>query len=437
MARVDRRIVIVAAALAGAAHAESGEALALSLRQAMEMAAKQNPLVQVARLRAVQAQAGVKATRSGLLPQLTLGAASGYENLNLKALGLTSAGLPQSTGALQQFDVRPTLTQTLYDPGLRKSVVAARERAEDSRWSAVSVQEETVLAVAALYLEALDFKARADAAAARLRSAEAWLQQVRRLVEEGVASRLDQSRAGIQVANERRTLVDCESRTAVKKLLLANLLGLSGDTRLELTEAFTPPRPSPVALDASVSLALERRPELKAAQARLRAARAEKEKAQSGRYPIVGVATDFGRMGNTPWDNLFTYTVRGTLRFPVLQGGRVDAEVSAADAVIRQVNEEIRSLRLQVETEVRTAAIELSAAAESYDSAADAATLAEKNVELATDRFEAGLSTDIEVVNAQESRASAEAAASRCIFDYYMARARLARAQGNLQDLFD
>jgi len=423
-------------ALTGAAQAQKAGPMGLSLRQAIDVALKQSPQIQIAKLRALQAQSSVKAVRSGLFPQLSLDASSGYENLNLKALGFTAPGLPESTG-LQQFDLRPTLNQTIYDPGLRKALLVSRERAEESRWNAVSVQESILLAVTEFYLEALDYGARIEAGAARLRSAEAWLEQVRRFIDAGTANRLDQSRAGIQVDNERRALIEFRSGLAIKKLLLTNLLGLPAETELELTESFTPPRQGAVSVDVTVSKALEGRPEMRAAQARLRAAIADKQRAQSGRYPVVGLATDFGRMGNAVWSNRFTYTVRGTLWLPILQGGRVEAEISASDAVVRQINEEIRSIKLQIELEVHTALIERNAAEEAYEWAANAATLAQKSLELATDRFEAGLASNIEVVNAQEVLASAQSAAIRCVFDYHIARARLAKAQGNIGDLFE
>lgn len=437
MLLANRRMICLVAALAGAAQVQGAEPMRLSLRQAIDLAVKQNPQVQIAGLRVLQAESSVKAVRSGLLPQLGLGATSGYENLNLKALGFAAPGLPESTGLLQQFDVRPSLTQTIYDPGLRKALLASRERAQESRWDAVSVQESTLLAVTGLYLEALAYEAHIEAGSARLRAAEARLEQVRKLVDAGTASRLDQSRAGILVDTESGALVRFQSALAIRKLQLANLLGLPADTELELTESFAPPHPSAVSLEAAIPLALEKRPEMKAAQARLRAAIADKQKAQFERLPIIGVATDFGRMGNTPWNNIATYTLRGTLRLPILEGGRVAAEVSSADAVIRQATEEIRSVRLQIEMEVRTAAIELGAAEKAYGSASDAAMLAQKSLVLATDRFESGLSTSIEIVNAQEALASAQSDAIGCVLDYHLARARLARAQGNIRDLFE
>src|SRR4051794_26680794 len=108
--------------LAGASQAQNGGPMRLSLRQALDVALKQSPQIQIAKLRELQAQSGVRAVRSGLFPQLSIGASSGYENLNLKALGFTAPGLPESTGPLQQFDLRPSLNQTIYDPGLRKAL---------------------------------------------------------------------------------------------------------------------------------------------------------------------------------------------------------------------------------------------------------------------------------------------------------------------------
>jgi hypothetical protein len=64
----------------------------------------------------------------------------------------------------------------------------------------------------------------------------------------------------------------------------------------------------------------------------------------SCRHPSSGSHSDC--IWESPWSNLVTYTVRGTVRLPILQGGRVEAEVSSADAVIRQTKEEIRSTKL-------------------------------------------------------------------------------------------
>ena len=201
MASIDRKLVCLALVLAGAAQGQNSPRMSLSLRQAIDLAAKQNPQVEIARLRVLQAQSNVKAVRSSLLPQLGLGAISGYEDLNLKALGFTAPGLPTNTGPFQQFDIRPSLTQTLYNPGVRKAVLAARERADESRFDAASVEESTLLSVTELYLEALSYQAFIDAGVARQRSAAARLDQVRNSVDAGTASRLDQSRAAIVVDN--------------------------------------------------------------------------------------------------------------------------------------------------------------------------------------------------------------------------------------------
>ncbi|HWB95511.1 MAG TPA: TolC family protein [Bryobacteraceae bacterium] len=420
-----------------AAYEPSGGTLRLSLRDALDLAMKQNPHVQMANLQVLRAQAAADVARSALLPQLSLDINSGYQTLNLRALGFALPGVPDRVGPFQQFDVRPVFTQTLYSQSQRKELAASRERASESRWNAVSVREAMLLSVAQLYLEALDQNARIDAAGARIRSARALLKQTRQFVEAGTASRLDESRAEMQVANETRTMTELQGLFEIRKLMLANLLGIPASTRLDLTETFIPPQQGTVLVDAAITKALQNRPEMKAVQARLRAASADRQKAAAERYPTAAFSMDFGRMGNSMWNNVSTYALRGSVRLPILQGGRIEAQVRSAEAEIREVEEEVRKTRLQIEMEVQTAAVKLNTAEQAYRSAATAATLSRKVLSLAAARFEGGLSSNIEVVNAQEAVASAESVAIRCIFDYYMARAELARVEGNVQDLFE
>lgn len=411
--------------------------LRLSLREALDMALRQSPHVQIANLQVLQAKAASDVARSALLPQLSLDVNSGYQTLNLKALGFALPGIPDRVGPFQQFDVRPVFTQTLYSPSLRKELAASRERARESHWNAVSVREATLLSVAELYLQALDHKARIEAATARLRTAKALLKQVRQFVEAGTASRLDESRAEMEVLNETRIMTETRGVFETRKLMLANLLGVPAVTKLELTETFIAPQEGTVLVDAAISKALENRSEMKAAAARLQAASAERQKAASERYPTAAFSMDFGRMGNSVMNNVSTYALRGSVRLPILQGGRIEAQVRSAESVIRQTEEELRQTRLQIEMEVQTAAVELNTAEQAYQSAASAATLAKRTLDLATARFEGGLATNLEVVSAQEAVASAESIAIRCIFDYYMARAKLARVEGNVRDLFE
>lgn len=412
------------------------ETMSLTLREAIDLAVTQSPSVQVAALRIEQAEAASDQVKSRLLPQVSLNLNSGYQGTNLKTLGLSLPNFPERAD-FQFFDLRPVVTQNVYDPSTRKEFVAARERAGESKWDAETVKEALRLSVSETYLAALDYNARLDAANAQLRTAQALLQQTRQFVEAGTASHLDEDRAEIQVANERRNITELQSKMEVKKLLLANVLGVSPGTELQLTDIFDPPADGTINLANIFAEAVENRPEMRAYQARLRAAAADKEKAEKSRYPTFGFTADFGRTGNSVANNISTYTVRGGVQVPILQGGRIKAEVRSAEAGIRRTEEEIRSLTLQIETDVRAAVVEVNAAREAHRLAAQAVDLARRVLDLASARYAGALTSNIEVVNAQESLASAQSTAIRCVFDYFSARARLARARGDVRTLFE
>jgi outer membrane protein len=404
----------------------------LSLKAAVELAVKLNPRIQIANLRVLETESGARAVRSGFLPQVTAGLGTGSDTTNLRALGLNLPGVPDSVGPFQQFDVRPGVSQTLFDMSLRKSIAAAGERTREAHWTGVSLRESTILTVVRLYLDVLEAEARIESVRARLGTAGSLLKQVRNFVEAGTASRLDEARASLQLENEKRNLVEVEKDRDIKKLLLANVIGLEADRRLELTDRLQPPATQPV-----IDITVPDRPEMRAVDARLKAAIADWEKARAERYPTVGVAADYGRLANSLVNNVSTFSARLVVRLPIFEGGRIEADISSANARVKQVEQELRETRLRNEMDLRTAGIELAAAFESWQVATAASRSAETVLQLAQARFEGGFSTNIEVVIAQEAVASAQAVEIRCLHDWYMARARLAKAQGNIMALFD
>jgi outer membrane protein TolC len=109
----------------------------------------------------------------------------------------------------------------------------------------------------------------------------------------------------------------------------------------------------------------------------------------------------------------------------------------AAENRIRQVEAQIREKQLQVETDIQTSRLQVRVAAERREAAKKSVEAARKSLELAAARFESGISTNIEVVSAQESRASADAMERRCLLDLSLGRARLAKAQGDITGLFE
>ena len=106
----------------------------------------------------------------------------------------------------------------------------------------------------------------------------------------------------------------------------------------------------------------------------------------------------------------------GTITVPIFQGGRAHADVLEAEATLREAKARLEDLRGQIDNDVRTALLDLNAAADQVEVARSSVDLAEQTLTQAQDRFAAGVSDNLEVVQAQESVANAhEAYISSCI----------------------
>jgi outer membrane protein TolC len=180
--------------------------------------------------------------------------------------------------------------------------------------------------------------------------------------------------------------------------------------------------------------ALERanmaRADLKAAAAQIEAADLVRKAASAERYPSAEVAADYGVIGISPQNSHGTFTLTGTVRVPIWQGGRVRGDVEQADAALAQRRLEYQDLRAQVDADVRLAFLDLTAAASQVTVAQSSRELARDTVSQARDRFASGVADTIEVIQAQEAEARAEDDYINSVYAHNLAKAGLARAMG-------
>jgi outer membrane protein TolC len=375
--------------------------------------------------------------RAALLPRIDFRAGQAYQTLNLAAgFGVTIPEFPERVGPFQQFDARPVITETL-DLASWRGVRAATERAAGQRWHEQSARESVALAVVETYLRAVEIDARVESAQARLDMATALLVQVRQFNFAGMASRLDESRALARAELERSAITQLQAERVIKQMMLMNLLGQSPTRRVMLVDRLTPPESGAVAIAARLSSPAGTTPEVLAAEAGMRAAVAEQEQAVAARYPVVALTGDFGVFGRSIGRNLSTYTVRAMVAVPLSTGGRIDAAVGAAALRVRAAEQEVRQARLQSETDVVTAQVSLDAAFRAHTRAAEAVAAARTSIRLAQVRFGGGLSTNLDVLAAQETAANAEVTEINGRYNFYVARARLVRAKGDIMAVLD
>ena len=390
-----------------------------TLESALEQAAKQNPGVQITRLRVLERQAQAQAAKAAYLPQAEVVIAGAYQTNNLQGIGLVFPGLPDRIGPYRTFNARPVVTQKVLDFSLLSSIRAARLQTAAAKLDVEAAREETQAAVMTLYLQTFQAESRVRAAKARLATADALLAQVIDREKGGAASQLDVARNRQQREAEQLALITAEQDLAQLKPALAELLG--GAYTGELVE----PR---------LVLAGEgTRPDVQAAEERVKAAEQEWERAKRQRWPQLGAAGDYGLLGAGPDRSTSTYSVGATLSIPVWTSGRLESEMRAAAARVEQAKQEVRRLQLGAARLAAQALIVHESQTRAAAAAANSAVAARQVLSLARLRYESGMATAVDTVTAQGALAEAEDAQIRASYEASIALARLAYARGAIR----
>jgi outer membrane protein TolC len=162
----------------------------------------------------------------------------------------------------------------------------------------------------------------------------------------------------------------------------------------------------------------------------VRAAEFSRKAAVAGYLPSLSFKADYGAAGAHPSAATQVFDVRGTLSIPIFQGGSVHGDVLQADAKLAQSRERLDNLRAQIDADVRTALLNLQSSAELVNVARSNITLAEETLVQSRDRFTAGVTDTVEVVQSQEAVASAHEQYISSLYSYNFAKISLARAVG-------
>ena len=415
-----------------AAHPFSGK---LSLGEAVERALEFN-LGAVGMAQAVrQARGQQRVVRSSLLPNVNGALREFDEKISLKAQGLGSVpglgpSLPSVIGPFSYFDLRATLTQTVADMTALNNYRSSREIVRADRYSAEDAKDLIVFAVGGAYLQAIAAAARVESVRAQLETATVLFRQNSQKRSVGLLAQTDVNRSQVQALTQQQRLVSVQNDLAKQKINLARLVGLPASDGYALSESIPFSTAPSIALEDALQQALVKRADLKASEAQAQAARFLRSAARAERLPSVSVSADYGLIGTKPTQSNGTYTVVGTVRIPIWQGGRAGGDIEQADAALTERRAETEDLRGKIESDIRNAYLDLSAAASQVEVAAKNVQVTRETLDLTRQRFDAGVTDNVEVVQAQESVAGAELDYIDSVFAHNLAKLSLARAMG-------
>lgn len=420
-----------------AASLTPGATVGLSLADAIDRGEKTN-LGAIGYAQGLRQAAGqTTVSRSFLLPQLNTLLSAVDQQTDLAALGFSSIHIsfpgfafPTVIGPFHYFDLRAGVSQAVLDVTQLNNYRAARQNERSAQFSAQDAHDLIALAVTGGYLSVIASAARVDSARAQVATAQETYKQAVDRHDAGVTARIDVTRSQVELQTNQQRLTSVENDLAKQKIALARLIGLAPGQDFTLTDTlpFAPLEGLP--LDQALSRAYANRADLKAADAQVHAAEITKHAAEAERLPTISVGADYGVIGTDPTNAHGTFAISGNVRFPIFNGRRSAGDIEQADAALQQRRAEYEDLRGRIDAEVRTAFLDLTAAAQQVNVSQSNRALAADTLQQARDRFAAGVADTLEVVQAEESVANAERDYIAALFAHNLAKASLARALG-------
>ena len=409
----------------------------LTLREAIEKGLQANLSVLVANTRVEEAEGTrVRRLSAALLPRVHGETYANLQNRNLRAFGISLPGTPEVVGPFSNYDFRISADQNIIDLQSYRGWKASEQAVETSKLDYQDARDLIIRAVAGLYLDAQSAAARVDAAQSRVNDSQALYKLAQSKHDAGTATGVDLLRSQVQLANDQQALLAGQNQYKQTLLVLARNLGMSPGTPLELAEPllFQPlTRPS---AESVVPLALLARADY-LSLASQRQELAGQQRASHARYfPKLSINGNYGGLGRSIGSVQGTGLIQGQIDFTVFDRDR-NGEAQELASRIQRIDDQIADLRRGIEQDIREALLNLESTSEQVAVAQEGQNLAQRELQLAQDRFRSGVTNNVEVVTAQDELARAQQNYILAVSSYVDAKFALARAAGGTEKNID
>jgi outer membrane protein TolC len=341
--------------------------------------------------------------------------------------------IPSVVGPFSYSQAQATLSASLLDLVARRNWRASKETEQASVLSARDARETVVLAVAGTYLQTIADRARVASQQAQVDNSQAVYNQAVIRKQAGTNARIDVMRSLVELQTQQQRLSSLQADLRKQKIAFARLIGLPLDRELILSDSLASAESALPQASDEVQTAFTHRADLRAAKAQVRSAELALSAAHAERLPTASLSGDYGVIGPNPATMHGVFSATASVSVPIWEGGRIRGDIQQAEATLKQRRAELADQRGRVEQEVRTALIEFETAVGQLRLAASNRSYASETLSEARDRFSAGVATTVEVVQAQEQVAGAEADYISSLFSLNLAKLSLARATGEAE----
>jgi outer membrane protein len=406
----------------------------LTLKDAEALAIKNHPQVQAAQLNYQASQQAVAETRAAYLPAIE-GDVTGSQG---NPQGRIGAGYLTASRLWDRFGQGITVNQLITDSGRTRNLVASsRLQAQASSQTYRATRYDVLLRVNQAYVQALQAQALVKVADETVAARQLLVDQVIALAQSKLRSQLDVSFASVNLAQAKLLLIRAQDGVQQAFAELTRALGLDQQQVYKLTEEPLPPSP-PADSAEMVTQAFQQRPELAGMRLERESAyrfeRAEHDLA----YPTVSLIGVGGfipfihQLTTQPVPNEYE-SAAVNVQIPIFNGGLFAARREAARFKAQAADQRVRDLEQSIARDVRVAWSDSLTAYHQLDVTAELLRQATMALDLAQGRYNLGLSSIVELTQAQLNLTQAEVENLGAKYDYQRSYAVLRYSTGMLR----
>jgi len=324
----------------------SAEVHTLTLREAVNLALKQNPDVVIARIDEQRAQATVRVAKGPFTPHVYGGSGLAYTN-----------GYPSSIegSAPAIFEVKTNMS--IFNRPQKFQLDAAKENARGATVDTETKSAEAAYQTASLFLDAQQAARAARSVSAEVENLERVLESTRVRVSEGREIPLEQKRAELNLARARQRDEDFAAAQANAEASLALVLGFPAGDHAHATDDMIDGAAVPETEQAAVDAALENSREMRRLRSQLQARTLERRGYQSARWPVVDLVAQYSLLAKHNYEQFFNRFQRNntelgvSITIPFLVGSESKGYMGQADADLAKMSAQVNDAHNRIVVE--------------------------------------------------------------------------------------
>lgn len=420
----------------------------LSMNEAIELGVKHNLALTLARANQKSAHAQKLQLENYLLPNISLHGEVGVHQYNLAALGfrpslITQFGIPPSeAGSLPLITKvnsrigQINFSQALFTWSGWDGWRAAKANERAAYYNKESALGLVILNVGTSYLKVIAAASQLDYAKSLLDTDRTLLYQAHQEHMAGTVANLVELRARVQYQEQQQAVIAARDQLEKNKIALNRQIGLPPQQQIQLTDAAPYSDLSSITIEDARREAYANRQDYQRLKNQIVAAVLQERAIRHERYPSLTFSGNYGVTGVAGLVYHGTFTAMGTLNIPIFHEAKFRGDADVAQAQVEQLHSQMNDLTTAIDQQLRDALLDIQSSRQLVQVAKSSVSLATTALEQATERFKAGVDTNLPVTQAQSTLAQAQTQYVNSIYGYNQAKLALARNLGLLQSQF-